>query len=125
MFAKALLLISFVVSVATAILINPHITSPKKGVEWKANSYQTVQWDTKGIKGSKATGTLLLGYREGNSLNEHLDTAHPLAKDFPLKNGRIKVKVPNVDPRKRYIVVLLGNSGNASPEFTITNPTKH
>ncbi|KAF9169081.1 hypothetical protein BGX21_004869 [Mortierella sp. AD011] len=120
MFAKALLLISFVVSVATAIVINPHITSPRKGAVWKTNSYQTVHWDTKGIKGSEATGTLLLGYREGSSLNEHLDTEHPLAKGFDLKNGRVEIRVPDVDPRKRYIVVLLGDSGNASPEFRIT-----
>ncbi|KAF9355425.1 hypothetical protein BGX26_006575 [Mortierella sp. AD094] len=129
MFSKALLLFSFVVSVATALVINPHITSPRRGDEWKAGSTQTVRWSTKNIPRSHAssTGSIVLGYLNGGAsdTNEHLDLEHPLAKGFLLKDGHVDVVVPNVPARDKYIIVLFGDSGNASDEFKITNTAHH
>lgn len=83
--------------------------------------------NTDKIKDSNARGKLVLGYKSDDKKdpNEHLDLDHPLARDIKLKNGEYKIKVPNVVGRSTYIVVLFGDSGNASQEFTITNPDAH
>jgi hypothetical protein len=65
--------------------------------------------------------------------------AHPLAKGFALSDGKVDVVVPNVESKNSYIVAracpftlpsfaavltgltVLGDSGNISPEFTITD----
>jgi len=64
-----------------------------------------------------ATGRLVLGYEQNDS--ENLDYEYPLATGFPLEAGSMNVIVPDVQPGNNYIVVLFGDSGNASPEFTI------
>ncbi|PWN29492.1 hypothetical protein BDZ90DRAFT_230362 [Jaminaea rosea] len=102
------------------IVYNPHITSPTKSSVWKVGSKQTVTWSTKGIPASlkNATSTLYLGYKDAGSPNEHLDVT--LADGFPLMAHKIDFTVPKgLKERKNYIVVLLGDSGNASPKFTI------
>ncbi|KIJ27672.1 hypothetical protein M422DRAFT_99715, partial [Sphaerobolus stellatus SS14] len=66
------------------------------------------------------TGIILLGYLDNNgSYDEHLDINDPLARGFPLIAGSVPVIVPNVPPRDTYVVVLIGDSGNISPEFHI------
>ncbi|CDO73455.1 hypothetical protein BN946_scf185013.g90 [Trametes cinnabarina] len=76
-------------------------------------------------------GRAVLGYlADGDDDNEHLEfdslsvermTEHPLAEGFNLTAGHVTVRVPDVDPRNEYIVVLFGDSGNRSPEFNIVN----
>lgn len=70
--------------------------------------------------------------------------AHPLASNFRITDGAVNVTVPDVDARDDYIIVrelpspvvvcscwcaqlmhfslcaVFGDSGNASPKFTIT-----
>jgi len=101
---------------------NPPVTAPKAGDVWTVRSTQLVTWATDEIPPSSAnsTGTLLLGYFDGYSQGENLDIEHPLASGFLLADGCVHVEVPDVSPRDNYIVVLMGNSGNASPEFTIS-----
>jgi len=101
------------------IVFDPMITSPKAGDIWFAYSHQTVTWDTSAIPAEEAnaTGILVLGYEQDDS--ENLDVDNPLAQDFPLMAGAVNITVPNVVFREDYIVVLFGDSGNASPEFTI------
>ncbi|TFY51917.1 hypothetical protein EVG20_g10782, partial [Dentipellis fragilis] len=103
------------------VVVAPHITSPTAGQVWKVGSSQNVTWDTSAIPATRqnSTGTLLLGYQDGLEGGEHLDIAHPLANYFPLSAGSVQVTVPNVTARTDYIVVLIGDSGNASPEFSI------
>ncbi|KAF9371997.1 hypothetical protein CPB97_001544 [Podila verticillata] len=110
--------------IVSAIIINPKITSPTAHVVWPARSTQTVTWSTKDIEDKNATGTIVLGYLSGKEgdLNEHLDYMHPLATGFKLTKGSQQIVIPNVVERTTYIIVLFGDSGNASPEFTITNP---
>lgn len=91
-------------------------------------------------------GKVLLGYRTKGSESEHLDVGpsfpfpllsfvshahapfpgpitspdHPLASNFKITRGHVSFRLPStLKARNRYIVVLMGNSGNASPEFKI------
>lgn len=58
---------------------NPPITAPKAGDVWIVGSPQTVTWDTNKIPPHAAnkTGTLLLGYYDGHTNSENLDTRKP------------------------------------------------
>ncbi|EMD31385.1 hypothetical protein CERSUDRAFT_89078 [Gelatoporia subvermispora B] len=101
------------------IVFSPHITGPTAGQLWPVGTNQTVTWDTSSIpaEGQNQTGLLLLGYQENDS--ENLDISHPLAVGFPISAGEVNITVPNVTMRTDYIVVLFGDSGNVSPQFTI------
>ncbi|KAG1822875.1 uncharacterized protein BJ212DRAFT_1263479 [Suillus subaureus] len=99
---------------------SPTILSPTQFTIWPSGSTQTVTWATNNIPEEKlnSTGLLLLGYMENNS--ENLDIKHPLAVNFPIISGGVTVTVPeNATVRGNAIVVLFGDSGNASPEFAI------
>ncbi|KAA1469702.1 hypothetical protein DENSPDRAFT_796506 [Dentipellis sp. KUC8613] len=114
----------------------PAITSPKKDDVWTIGSIVSVQWDTANPPNqvTNYNGRLLLGYMDGSG-NENLDTEHPLAQDFDLRDGKVDISVPNVPSKDSYIVVcrslslavvslsncraVIGDSGNSSPEFTI------
>lgn len=78
---------------------------------------------TKDIEDKDSRGMIVLGYLSGKKgdTNEHLDLKHPLASGFKLTKGRQNIVIPNVVQRETYIIVLFGDSGNASPMFTITN----
>lgn len=79
---------------------------------------------TENINDPNAKGSIILGYLSDDKkdMNEHLDLDHPLATGFMLTDGSHDIVIPNVAERKTYIIVLMGDSGNASPKFTITNP---
>ncbi|KAG0336661.1 hypothetical protein BG004_007947 [Podila humilis] len=111
-------------AVVNAIIINPKITSPSAGDVWPAGSTQTVTWETKDVDRADREGVLVLGYlsKDPNDWNEHLDLKRPLAIGFKLMDGQHEVIIPkDKGPLDRYIIVLFGDSGNASPKFTITN----
>ncbi|KAL5524450.1 hypothetical protein ACEPAF_9590 [Sanghuangporus sanghuang] len=101
------------------IVYNPLITYPTAGVVWTVGETKTITWETSEIPEElrNSTGTILLGYNEDDS--ENLDIAQPLATGFNLTDGQVNVTVPEKQERSDYIVVLFGDSGNASPEFTI------
>ncbi|KAF7791405.1 hypothetical protein EIP86_002419 [Pleurotus ostreatoroseus] len=115
---------------ATAAIIKPQefdvytpsISAPNASTIWQPGETQVVTWSTADLDdtGKEAVGYLLLGYLENDS--ENLDIKHPLATGFHLGDGQTTVTVPNVPTRDDYIVVLLGDSGNTSPQFTIQNP---
>jgi len=100
---------------------DPEITSPIAAQVWAVGSTQLVAWDLTSIPASEynKTGILLLGHLENNS--ENLDIKHPLATGFSIGAGNVSVTVPVVPNRDNYVVALLGDSGNISPQFTITN----
>ncbi|KIJ62578.1 hypothetical protein HYDPIDRAFT_94224 [Hydnomerulius pinastri MD-312] len=98
------------------------ITNPNTRTIWKAGARATVFWDTSGIPvNTTSTGKIMLGYLEPNDTSEHLDTEHPMAEGFKIAEGHVSVTVPRVPPKKDYIAVLFGDSGNRSPVFTIEN----
>ncbi|KAH9892701.1 hypothetical protein C8Q73DRAFT_791724 [Cubamyces lactineus] len=119
----ALVAAAATVSAAPGIVFSPPVTSPTAGQVWTIGSTQTVTWDTTNIPAANAnqTGLILLGFIEDGSDDEHLDTQNPLAVNFPITAGSVSVEVPDVTPRDDYVVVLFGDSGNTSPQFTITN----
>ncbi|KAG0182394.1 hypothetical protein DFQ29_004447 [Apophysomyces sp. BC1021] len=118
------------VSLATAIVWSPEITSPGSGTKWKAGGRYTVRWKKyvgnhsipSGVKYAMAMnlamGAIKLGYVEHGSSNEHLQWN--LASNVELNKGFHSIRLPkNLKARKNYIIVLMGDSGNASHQFTI------
>jgi len=106
---------------AKLIVVTPEITKPVAGDLWTVGTQQLVQWDTSDIpdEAKNYTGSIVLGYSDGVTDSENLDFAHPLAKGFLLTAGSQSVTVPDVVNRTTYFVVLMGDSGNRSPYFTI------
>ncbi|KAF8588588.1 hypothetical protein K439DRAFT_595864 [Ramaria rubella] len=104
-------------------VIDPPITYPTAGTVWNVNDRHNVTWDTSVIPpGFNSTGMIVLGFLDdADGDNEHLDLNNPLAQGFLLTAGRAEITVPSVTTRDTYIIVLFGDSGNASPKFTITN----
>ncbi|KIK26771.1 hypothetical protein PISMIDRAFT_675708 [Pisolithus microcarpus 441] len=103
------------------LVFSPTITSPTASTVWITNTTANVTWSTDNIpaESQNSTGLLLLGYNSTGS--ENLDIYHPLASQFPLSQGWVQFTVPyNLTYKNDYIVVLFGDSGNASPQFTIT-----
>ncbi|KAJ7367105.1 hypothetical protein DFH08DRAFT_836562 [Mycena albidolilacea] len=94
----------------------PPITSPTEQSVWKVGQTQTVTWDATGIPAG-VMGKIQLGYLDPNSPGEHLSTI--LATGFNLTDEKVRITVPPVVTRSSYIVVLFGDSGNISPQFTI------
>ncbi|KAI0032559.1 hypothetical protein K488DRAFT_37689, partial [Vararia minispora EC-137] len=100
------------------IVVAPPITSPDASTVWTVGQQVTVAWNTSSIPtGTNLTGQLVLGFQTPGSENLNLD--NPLAVNFSLNAGRVTITVPDVPPKSNYIVVLIGDSGNASPQFTI------
>ncbi|KAK0504097.1 hypothetical protein EDD18DRAFT_1132043 [Armillaria luteobubalina] len=126
MYAHALLLLLFsgfvhALPLISRDVISPPITSPTAGAVWTVGQTVMVTWNTTVIPpASQVTnpiGKIVLGHQANNSLN--LDLDHPLASNFQLTDGQVDITVPDVEPRDDYIIVLFGDSGNTSPEFTI------
>ncbi|KAI0657336.1 hypothetical protein C8Q70DRAFT_1003911 [Cubamyces menziesii] len=94
----------------------PPVTYPHAGTVWKVGQHHNVTWDTSNAPAqiTNKVGKVVLA--KGGIL----DYEHPLAKDFDILRGHIEVKVPNVEPGHDYTIVLFGDSGNDSAEFTIT-----
>jgi len=105
-------------------VIDLPIVHPAAGAVWHAGDVQTVTWDTAPLPPSQQSqvGLILLGYYNHTSAdaqNEHLDIENPLASNFLLSAGQINVTVPNKPELDSYFLVLFGDSGNVSGEFTI------
>jgi len=102
-------------------VVSPPITSPTATTVWYVGQTQTVTWSTTDlpVNQTNPVGMLVLGYWYNNSENLMLDT--PLATNLNYSVGQAQITVPNVPTGSDYIVVLFGDSGNASPEFTILN----
>ncbi|KIL61384.1 hypothetical protein M378DRAFT_199551 [Amanita muscaria Koide BX008] len=102
-------------------VVDPPVTAPNASTVWTAGSTQLVVWDTSKLPPynqiTNKVGTVVLGFLDSNGENLMLDK--PLAKGFNITQGSIQVVVPNVQTRTNYIIVLMGDSGNASPTFSI------
>ncbi|KAG2033693.1 hypothetical protein BDR03DRAFT_657713 [Suillus americanus] len=116
-------------------VVDPPITSPTAGTVWHVGEKQLVTWSTVGLSSNvtNSAGMLVLGYMYNNSENLMLNS--PLATNINYADGQVLITVPNVETREDYIVVcklwvsarsssnnfdqVFGDSGNASPEFTI------
>ncbi|KAJ2920536.1 hypothetical protein H1R20_g16559, partial [Candolleomyces eurysporus] len=106
------------------VVVNPHITAPQQNEFWAKGSKHVVRWDTdkipQGEHAAPLKGLVVLGYSTPDSDDEHLDLDHPLASGFSLSDGSVEVEIPSdAASRKDYFIVLFGDSGNVSPNFTI------
>ncbi|KAL9936123.1 hypothetical protein V8E36_004965 [Tilletia maclaganii] len=106
---------------AKRLVFNPTITYPTRRTVWHAGESVRVDWITENIPQAYQShrGSIMLGYRPASGeggLNLHWT----LASDFPIMAGQTTIHLPHDLPtRHDYIVVLFGDSGNASPLFTI------
>ncbi|KAG2060625.1 hypothetical protein BDR06DRAFT_993358 [Suillus hirtellus] len=102
-------------------VVDPPITSPTADTVWQVGEKQLVTWSTDDLSPNvtNPVGMLVLGYMYNNS--ENLMLSSPLATNINYTDGQALITVPDVETREDYIVVLFGDSGNASPEFTIIN----
>lgn len=104
-----------------AIIVNPRIIIPTNETIWYAGCDADIAWDTLQIvpNVTETHGPIMLGFIVPLSINEHL--FFTLVPDTDLTTGSAHITVPNVPTRNDYIVVVFGDSGNASPLFTIRN----
>ncbi|KAI6041372.1 hypothetical protein EDC04DRAFT_2565756 [Pisolithus marmoratus] len=127
MFTTLLLSLFSLVSSALAVplpardVVDPPITSPTASTVWNVGETQIVTWSTANLPTNitNPNGMLVLGYIANDS--ENLMLQSPLATNLNYSDGQAPVTVPNVPTGTNYIVVLFGDSGNASPQFTIKN----
>jgi hypothetical protein len=94
----------------------PKILSPGATTVWQVGKTYNVTWslDQKPENVTNPNGTVYL------SKNGRLNITNPLAKGFKLTDASVPVTIPgDTVPGADYAVVLLGDSGNASPTFQI------
>ncbi|KAG9316645.1 hypothetical protein JVU11DRAFT_2699 [Chiua virens] len=93
----------------------PPITYPDANTEWVVGETYTVTWDTSNEPTEVTNPTGYIYLRHGDSTE-----SNPIASGFPLTDGSIDVTVPaDTQPDTDWMVVLMGDSGNWSPTFTI------
>ncbi|KAI0647964.1 hypothetical protein C8Q79DRAFT_925001 [Trametes meyenii] len=118
MFSFFLSLFALVGAIPLAVrdVFLPPVTYPHTGTEWKVGQLHNVTWDTSNAPANITNKSGRVVLAKGGVL----DYEHPLAKNFDILLGRIEVKVPDVEPGSDYTIVLFGDSGNDSAEFTIS-----
>ncbi|KAJ7749954.1 hypothetical protein B0H16DRAFT_1550715 [Mycena metata] len=94
-------------------VFSPPITFPTAGTVLVSKTETTVTWDASGAPVNISNKALLM-LRKGD-----LTAPFILAEGFDLRTGALKIVVPNVLADSDYEFVLLGDSGNFSPTFTI------
>ncbi|PCH40174.1 hypothetical protein WOLCODRAFT_136705 [Wolfiporia cocos MD-104 SS10] len=94
----------------------PPITYPTAGVVWVPGQSYNVTWNTTDAPSqiTNPNGTVVL------AKNYYEDYQHPLAGNFSILDGYVTVVCPNVTAGDDYQIVLFGDSGNYSPNFTIS-----
>ncbi|KDQ25441.1 hypothetical protein PLEOSDRAFT_1044780 [Pleurotus ostreatus PC15] len=104
------------------IVYNPPVTYPTESATITAGRPFAVTWNTKGAPDESKSSVIKVVLGHGRGKNEHLDNAHPLAEKIPIMEGKTHVVVPqDTPPRGDYFVVVMGDSANKSPTFTIVN----
>jgi len=96
-------------------VFTPPVLYPHAGTVWTIGQHHNVTWDTSNhpVNITNKVGLILL---------RKADIATPviLANNFDILLGRITVTVPWVVDGDDYQLVLFGDSGNFSHNFTIT-----
>ncbi|KAK0482756.1 hypothetical protein IW261DRAFT_1362940 [Armillaria novae-zelandiae] len=93
----------------------PPILYPHSGTVWTINQLHNVTWDTSNapVNITNSRGIILLR-------KENRATPLILAEGFDIRLGRFEITVPWVVQGDDYSLVLFGDSGNWSENFTIT-----
>ncbi|KAF9029029.1 hypothetical protein BDZ89DRAFT_950940 [Hymenopellis radicata] len=100
---------------ATVDVYAPAITSPTNGTVWTVGEEALVTWDT-----SDAPAQITNKYGEVHLRLNGVTNMTALAAGFKILDGNVTIEVPDVEEAENYVVVLYGDSGNWSKEFTIT-----
>ncbi|KAG9309259.1 hypothetical protein JVU11DRAFT_10742 [Chiua virens] len=98
---------------------DPPVTWPDASTVWVAGDTYNVTWSISNepVNVTDSVGMVLL--RHGVNADE----VYTLAQGFPLNATAINVTVPaDVEPDTDWIIMLMGDSGNWSPQFTIVAP---
>ncbi|KAI0820169.1 hypothetical protein BC628DRAFT_1331031 [Trametes gibbosa] len=95
----------------------PPVLYPHAGTVWFKGQRHNVTWDTTNAPVNITNKVGIIQLRKGD-----LATPLILASGFDILLGRIEVTVPWVIPDDDYSLVLFGDSGNFSPQFTIGGP---
>ncbi|KAI0771085.1 hypothetical protein BD413DRAFT_476760 [Trametes elegans] len=92
----------------------PPVLYPHAGTVWHKGETQNVTWDVSDppVNITNSVGRVML--RKGD-----LTTPLILAKGFDILQGHVEVTVPWVIEDNDYSVVLFGDSGNWSGQFSI------
>ncbi|KLO05967.1 hypothetical protein SCHPADRAFT_910659 [Schizopora paradoxa] len=121
-FAAIALLASFTnARPATLDVFVPPVTSPTTGTVWKVGTQQNVTWDTSNAPSqiTNSQGRVVLAQGGALFTNQTGGLDDPLASGFDILLGSITVTVPDVPAADNYQIVLFGDSGDITPEFTI------
>ncbi|KAJ6517514.1 hypothetical protein C8R47DRAFT_1087494 [Mycena vitilis] len=96
-------------------IFDPPVLTPTAGEVWTVGSQQNVTWDISDPPANitNTVGTIIL--RKAG-----VTTPLILGNGFDILDGAFEVTVPDVLEGTDYSIILLGDSGNVSPAFTIT-----
>ncbi|KAF8275168.1 hypothetical protein EI94DRAFT_1560584, partial [Lactarius quietus] len=95
----------------------PRVTYPSTGCIWKIGTSYNVTWDNSNPPQEITNPDGVIYLRKGDLITDSAWAI--LASDFKVVKGHVTVKVPKVQPGNDYSLVLIGDSGNFSPQFTI------
>ncbi|KAF9471776.1 hypothetical protein BDN70DRAFT_887738 [Pholiota conissans] len=106
--------LSNVVERAALDVFAPPVTSPNAGTVWTVGSTQEVTWDTSNAPVHITNGLGQIMLAKGGEITPVI-----LASKFDILQGSISVVVPWVQNGTNYEIILFGDSGNISKDFTI------
>ncbi|KAJ3745049.1 hypothetical protein DFH05DRAFT_1492056 [Lentinula detonsa] len=93
----------------------PTIISPNASTVWTEGQQYNVTWDTSNAPVNISNGASVVLGKDGKLTNT------TLVSGFDLRQGWVTVTCPSdVIPEDDYSIVLFGDSGDQSEQFTIT-----
>ncbi|KAJ7585080.1 hypothetical protein C8J56DRAFT_949812 [Mycena floridula] len=94
----------------------PKITSPVAGTVWVIGTRVNVTWSLDNEPANVSNGGQILLRKAGQ-----VTSGGSLTPEFDLKaaDGFFELTVPDVTPDSDYEIILFGDSGNISEDFTI------
>ncbi|PBK91946.1 hypothetical protein ARMGADRAFT_967767 [Armillaria gallica] len=93
----------------------PPILYPHSGTVWTINQRHNVTWDTSNAPVNITNSRGIIMLRKDNRATPLI-----IAEGFDIRLGRFEITVPWVVQGDDYSLVLFGDSGNWSENFTIT-----
>ncbi|GJJ07161.1 hypothetical protein Clacol_001361 [Clathrus columnatus] len=104
------------INVQTRDIFDPPVLVPNANTVWQAGSTQTVFWDASNPpKSISNLASIVL------RLSSDINFSAKLASGFSLLTGNQTIQLPSdLQTAEDYFVILFGDSGNVSPDFTIT-----
>ena len=104
-----------VVSRSAQDVFVPPVLTPTTGTVWPIGTTQNVTWDTSNAPQNITNKEGLILLRKAGETTPVI-----LQNNFDILLGSIEITVPWVVDGTDYSIILLGDSGNDSQDFTIT-----